>query len=176
MLRPRWLLIGGLLMLIVWFGLNQIQSQTTSNMIGKQAPDWTLNALDGKSVRFADFRGNVILIDLWATWCPPCRQEIPGFIALQKQYAASGLVVIGISLDESATPVKEFVKKNAMNYPVVMGNRTTANLYGDIRGIPTTFLVDRSGKIVNQYVGFHEKSVFETAIQPLLKEKSPVKK
>jgi len=96
------------------------------DIVGKPAPNWTLKNLEGKAVKFSDFSGKVIILDLWATWCPPCRQEIPAFIELQKQYEKKGLVIIGISLDRTKAPVIQFAKKFGINYPVVMGDAQTA--------------------------------------------------
>ncbi|MCL5098027.1 MAG: TlpA family protein disulfide reductase, partial [Candidatus Omnitrophica bacterium] len=110
--------------------------------------------------------------DFWATWCPPCRREIPGFISLQKKYEKDGLMVVGVSLDQGGTDaVKRFIQKNGMNYPVVMGNDRVSADYGNIQAIPTTFVIDRSGKIVSKHVGYEEPSVFEQEIKPLLASK-----
>src|SRR5579859_4532983 len=113
------------------------------------APAWQLNDIDGQSVKLSDFKGKVVILDFWATWCPPCKAEIPGFIALQKQYAAQGLTVVGVSLDTAgASVVKQFMQRVGMNYPVVIGDEKIAGQYGGIEAIPTTFVIDRNGNIV----------------------------
>ncbi|MDI1313575.1 TlpA disulfide reductase family protein, partial [Prosthecobacter sp.] len=105
------------------------------------APEWALPGLDGKTVKLSDFRGKVVVLNFWATWCPPCRREIPDLVALHEKYAEQGLVVIGVSLDEGgATSVKSFVTKAGVKYPVVMGDQETAQAYGGITSIPTTFI------------------------------------
>ncbi len=134
-----------------------------------QAPDFTLPGLDGNSIHLSDYRGKVVILDFWATWCPPCRAEISHFIALQSQYQSKGLEVIGVSLDsEGASVVAPFAKENRINYTLVIGTQEVVEAYGGIRGIPTTFVIDRNGRIVQKYVGYHEQQIFESAIQPLL--------
>ena len=133
------------------------------------APLWTLPDVNGKPVNLADYKGKVVILDFWATWCPPCRAEIPGFIDLQKKYGAQGLVVIGASVDQDGPAVvNAFISQNHMNYPVVMANEDVTKAYGGIEGIPTTFVIDPSGHIVTSYVGGTEESVFEAQIKPLL--------
>ena len=133
------------------------------------APDFSLPSLDGKTVRLSDFHGKVVILDFWATWCPPCRMEIPHFISLYNKYKNKGLEVVGIALDnEGVSAVQPFAQSNGINYALVIGNQKVAQDYGGIRGIPTTFIIDRSGRIVQKYVGYHDEQVFESAVQPLL--------
>lgn len=131
------------------------------------APAFTLPDLNGRPVSLSSFRGKVVVLDFWATWCPPCKREIPDFIALQSTYGAKGLQVVGIALDEP-TAVKSFAAQSRMNYPVLLGTDDIARLYGGITGIPTTFIIDRTGKIVTQFEGFRPKGVFESEIKKLL--------
>jgi peroxiredoxin len=136
------------------------------------APAWELKDVDGKTVKLSDYKGKVVVLDFWATWCPPCRKEIPGFVALQKQYGGQGLVVVGVSLDEDGPAVvKKFMKANAVNYPVVMGTEAVTAAYGGVSSIPTTFVIGRDGTIVSKHVGFAPQSKFEQEILPLLKAK-----
>ena len=117
------------------------------------APAWTLMDLQGKPVSFAQFKGKVVVVDFWATWCGPCRSEIPGYIKLQQKYAKDGLVIVGISLDQAGPAVvKEFVQKQGMNYVVVMGDDNTVSAFGGVDGIPTTFIIDRQGMIRDKKV------------------------
>ena len=114
------------------------------------APDWQLNGPTGKTVKFSDFRGKVVILNFSATWCAPCRLEIPYLIELQKRYGDRGLAVIGVSLDEQGPDVvKEFVKQLGVNYPIVIGNEKITEAYGGIEGIPTTFVIDRQGRVVS---------------------------
>jgi thiol-disulfide isomerase/thioredoxin len=135
------------------------------------APQWELKDLDGKPVKLSDFKGKVVILDFWATWCGPCRMEIPGFVDLQKKYGDQGLVVIGVSLDEGGPEVvRSFMKRQGVNYSVVLGNSKVADDYGGIEGIPTTFIIDRTGAIVSKHVGYVTKERFESEIAPLLKK------
>lgn len=134
----------------------------------RAAPDWRLAGLDGKTVKLSDFKGKVVVLNFWATWCPPCRKEIPDLIALQKKYGKD-LVVVGVSLDENGlAAVKSFVAKNGINYPVVMGDQETASAYGGITAIPTTFVIDRAGNIVGRIDGGADLAGFESAIKAAL--------
>jgi peroxiredoxin len=133
------------------------------------APAWELKDTTGKTVKLSDFKGKVVVLDFWATWCPPCRQEIPGFIDLQKKFADKGLVIVGISLDEKGpSVVTPFITKLGMNYPVVMGTQEVSEKYGDIQAIPTTFVIDRQGNIVAADEGLTGEATFESEIKPLL--------
>lgn len=133
------------------------------------APEWTLNDVDGNPVSFAQFKGKVVVVDFWATWCPPCRVEIPGYIELQEQYAKDDLVIIGVSLDRKGPEVvKSFMEKHGMNYVVVMGNEETVEAFGGFRGIPTTFIIDREGNIRDKKTGSEEKKIFEARLKTYL--------
>jgi cytochrome c biogenesis protein CcmG/thiol:disulfide interchange protein DsbE len=166
----RFLSLAAISLATVWLGgsgslagdINPMASQ-------KSAPNWELTDLAGKTVRAADFQGKVVVLDFWATWCPPCREEIPGFIELQQKYQAQGLAVIGVSVDQAdAGTVKAFAEKLGINYPVVLADAKTPNVY-DIEVLPSTFIIDRAGHIVKQHLGFTPKSEIEAEIKPLLK-------
>ena len=137
----------------------------------KPAPDFQLNDLNGKSIGISALRGKVVLLDFWATWCPPCKAEIPHFKELYTAYQGKGLEVVGISLDQGGPEVvRPFLQGNGVSYPVAMGTDQVVRAYGGIRGIPTTFLIDKKGRIAQKYVGYQDKKVFETEIQSLLAE------
>jgi cytochrome c biogenesis protein CcmG/thiol:disulfide interchange protein DsbE len=131
------------------------------------APAFTLTDISGKSVSLADFKGKVVVLDFWATWCPPCRKEIPDFISIQNEYGSQGVQIVGIALDE-LPKVQAFVRTNGMNYPVLMGNDAITARYGGIEGIPTTFIIDRTGKIAERFEGFRPRETFVAAITRLL--------
>lgn len=137
-----------------------------------KAPDWELQDVDGKIVKSSDFKGKVVILDFWATWCPPCRAEIPSFINLQKKYEKQGLVIIGISSDEESSVVKRFMAANKINYPVVMADSKVSEAFGGVEAIPTTFVINPQGQIVSKHVGLTPESTFEKEIKPLLKSAS----
>ncbi len=138
-------------------------------ILGK-APAWKLKDLQGHEVRAADFKGKIVVIDFWATWCPPCRAEIPGYINLQKKYADKDLVIIGISLDEDgAAAVAPFAKAQGVNYQMLLFNDDVVAAFGGIEGVPTTFLIDREGNIRDKKVGRVAEADYEKRILALLK-------
>jgi peroxiredoxin len=132
------------------------------------APDFTLPTTDGQSLRLSSYRGKVVLLDFWATWCDPCREEIPHFVQLQKNYGDRGLQIIGISMDDSPEPVRPFYQQLHMNYPVVLGTAKTGELFGGILGLPTAFLIDRNGRIDAKHIGATDAAVFEKEIKKLI--------
>ncbi len=137
---------------------------------GSQAPDFSLADLAGENVHLSTYRGKVVLLDFWATWCDPCRDEIPHLVELQNKYGAQGLQIIGVSMDDEPEPVREFYQRFKINYPVVMGNAKTGELYGGILGLPIAFLIGRDGRIRAKHIGATDISVLETEIVNLLRE------
>ena len=144
-----------------------------SNSAGLQhrvAPDFTLPLLEGGQVRLSSSRGKVVLLDFWATWCVPCREETPHFVELQRKYGDRGLQIIGVSMDDSPAPVHTFVQQFQVNYPVVMGTADVGSAYGGVLGLPIAFLIDREGHIRAKHMGATDASVFEKDIASLLTE------
>jgi thiol-disulfide isomerase/thioredoxin len=137
--------------------------------LGKM-PEFKLpSALDGKKVSSKDFKDQVLLITFFATWCPPCRQEIPTLVELQSEYGPKGFSVIGLSVDEKGPKVVvKMIKKDKINYPVLMARGKTARAFGGVVGIPTSFLVDRKGMIVKRYPGYVPKALLEKDIKGIL--------
>ena len=138
------------------------------SLIGKPAPAFALKDITGAPLRLADYRGKVVLVDFWATWCVPCRTEIPHFAKLQTKYASRGFSVIGISLDDAPEPVPPFAKKYGMNYPVAVGDAALAERYGGVLGLPVAFVIDRDGRIRHRYDGVTSAKTFEQAVVALL--------
>ena len=170
MKKRSWIISAALVLFIV-MGLAACRQgmmeggAKSSNM----APNFTLNDLNGKPHTLSSTKGKVVILDFWATWCPPCREEIPHFISLYGKYRRKGLEVIGISLDRGGVePVRSFADTYGINYPILMGDQKVTRDYGGIRSIPTTFIIDRQGRITEKFVGYRSEKVFEDAIKGLL--------
>ena len=132
------------------------------------APEFSLPDLTGQTLDLSAYRGKVVLLDFWATWCDPCREEIPHFVELQAKYRDQGLQIISISMDDGPEPVRGFYQRFHMNYPVAMGNAKIGELYGGVLGLPIAFLIDRNGRIEAKHIGATDVSVFEREIKALL--------
>jgi cytochrome c biogenesis protein CcmG/thiol:disulfide interchange protein DsbE len=134
----------------------------------KPAPDFSLTDLSGRRLSLSEYKGKVVLLNFWATWCDPCRQEIPRFVELQNKYGERGLQVVGVSLDDDAKAVPPFYRQYKMNYPVAVGDAKLAERFGDILGLPVNLLIDRDGRIAARHVGEANIPQVETEIRSLL--------
>lgn len=139
-------------------------TRQTDNYVA--APDFALENLDGDVVRLSDYKGKVVFLNFWATWCPPCRVEIPYFIELVEQYGDDGFVVLGVDLDpRDFSKVPAFVNQQGINYPILYDTKRVSGMYGGIQSIPTTFVINRDGKVVDQIIGSRPKQNFESIIK-----------
>ncbi|MBZ5584209.1 MAG: TlpA family protein disulfide reductase [Acidobacteriia bacterium] len=140
----------------------------------KPAPDFALKDADGRTVRLSDYHGKVVLLDFWATWCDPCKFEIPWFMDMQRRQKDRGFAVLGVSMDDAGwETVKPFVTRMGVNYRVLMGNDEAAQLYGGVDALPTTFLIDRQGRIAAVHVGLGNRKDFEDGVEQLLEAPAP---
>ena len=132
--------------------------------------NFTLKDMNGKDVALSWYKGDVILLDFWATWCGPCKIEIPGFVDLYARYEPRGFVVLGVSIDDTIAKLKPFATQFKMNYPVLvgLGRDDLQDAFGPLLGYPTSFLISRDGKICTQHTGLVPKEQFEREIQTLL--------
>ncbi len=136
--------------------------------MNRRAPEFARKDLAGKSVDLKNFRGKVVLLNFWATWCAPCQLEMPAFAAWQRQYGPDGLQVIGISMDDDATPVVGLVAKLKLNYPVLMGDANLGRQYGGVLGLPLTYLIDRDGVVRARFQGETDLKTIERRLQTIL--------
>ena len=144
-------------------------SLVAGQIVGKPAPDFTLKTLDGKTLTLSDLRGKTVVLNFWATWCPPCKVELPWFVDLQKQYGPQGLQIVGISEDEGGKDkVVQFVKEMGVNYTIAVDDSSVSPKYGDVEDLPTTFYIDRNGKIVAFAMGLLDRSEIEQKMKAAL--------
>lgn len=156
------------ILIVAFAGIAVWSSKRSRTKQKTLAPDFTLPQLDGRQLSLSSYRGKAVLLDFWATWCVPCREETPHFVELQQKYGDRGLQIIGVSMDDSADPVGPFVAQFHVNYPIVMGTAKTGEQYGGVLGLPIAFLIDREGHIVSKHVGATDAAVFDREIVQML--------
>jgi len=137
------------------------------------APDFARTDLAGHRLRLSDYRGKVVLLNFWATWCEPCLAEIQTFSRWQRQYGADRLQVVGVSMDDDPAVVVDAVRRYQVAYPVLMGDERLGDLYGGVLGLPLSYLIDSSGHVVARYQGEPKLSELETRLQALLAVRRP---
>ena len=171
------LLLAIVVSLMLAFGLHLSTSRSErttpipDKMKGQLAPEFELASLDGKTVRLADYRGKAVLLNFWATWCEPCKIEMPWFVDLQKEYGPEGLQVVGIAMDDaSQQDIAKFAHDLGVNYPILVGKDAVGEAYGGIPFLPSTFYIGRDGKVVDKVFGLKSKSEIEDNIKKALAE------
>ncbi len=141
---------------------------------GQEAPDFALERMNGETFRLSDHRGEVVVVNFWATWCPPCRMEIPGFVELQEEFGEEGLTFVGVSLDEGGFEVvRPFAEEMGINYPLVVDDGTVASRFGGVPALPTTFVVGPEGTVQFARPGFLPEAELRIRLEPLLKNATP---
>ena len=136
----------------------------------KTAPAFVRNDLSGQKISLENYRGKVVLLDFWATWCAGCQVELPQFAAWQKKYGAQGFSVLAVSMDDSVAPVRKTVRSLRLNFPVVMGDAQLGDQYGGLLGLPVTYLIDRKGKILATFKGESDLNAMEHQVQAALRQ------
>ncbi len=151
----------------------EIRLSATDN-VGRIAPDFELPTLDGGKLKLSGYRGKAVLLNFWATWCGPCRIEMPWFVKLEKQYGDQGFQVIGVALDtDSRRSVVKFAKQMGVNYPIAIGSDTVSDLYGGVEALPSSFYIDRNGRIIQQVSGLISYGEIERSIRKALESPPP---
>ena len=146
-------------------------SSDSLDVAGKPAPDFTLQSLDGKNVQLSSYKGQAVLLNFWATWCGPCKIEMPWFVELQKEYGPQGLQIVGVAMDDASTEdITKFVKEMGVNYTILLGKEAVGQEYGGVNVLPTTFFIDRDGKIVAREFGLQSRSLFVDNIKKALSQ------
>jgi len=144
-------------------------ANSSSSLQGKLAPDFTLTSLDGKTVHLSDYRGKAVLLNFWATWCEPCKIEMPWFVEMQKEYGAQGLQILGVAMDDaSPKDISDFAKQMGVNYPIVVGKDSVGDAYGGVQFLPATFYVGRDGKVVDKVFGLKGRGEIQDYIKKAL--------
>jgi peroxiredoxin len=158
------------LMLVVGLRLARRTRQASiPQMKGDMAPDFALQSLDGKTVRLSDYRGKAVLLNFWATWCAPCKIEMPWFVELQKQYGAEGLQILGVAMDDaSPKDIADFAKEMGVNYPVLLGKEAVGDAYGGVQFLPESFYIDRNGKVLDKAFGLKGRGEIEDGIKKII--------
>jgi thiol-disulfide isomerase/thioredoxin len=164
-------------MLVVGFrSARHRQNPPADQMKGGLAPDFTLQSLEGQTVRLSDYRGKAVLLNFWATWCGPCKIEMPWFVELQKQYGPAGLQILGVVTMDDSSPgdVAKFAKELGVNYPVLMGKEAVEDAYGGVEYLPESFYIDRNGKVLDKVFGLKGRAEIEDSVKKILASGSAV--
>ncbi|MFP4228559.1 MAG: peroxiredoxin family protein [Salinivenus sp.] len=166
------LLVTGGLGVLVLSEQPDSPATSTNDDTSATAPDFSLETLDGDTFRLSDYRGDVVVLNFWATWCPPCRQEIPDFVSLQQDLGDQGLQFVGVALERDAGPdeVRDFAEEMNINYPIGMGDGSIAEKYGGVRGLPMTFVIGPEGTIQKHIPGMTTEERLRPVLESLLEE------
>ena len=150
---------------MIWQFRHKSEKPRSSN------PEFSLKDLNGAAVDSANYKGKVVLVDFWATWCVPCREEIPHFVEWQKQYGEQGLQVVGLSMDDTMSPVRTYVAEHAMQYPVAMADDKTIAAFGGVLGLPVNVLIGRDGKVITKHAGVTDIAALQKEVEQALAAK-----
>jgi thiol-disulfide isomerase/thioredoxin len=165
--------VGALVVVMLFAGIRIARNNRVNRagraVMGEVAPDFALNSLDGTSVKLSSLRGKAVLLNFWATWCGPCKVEMPWFVELQREYGPQGFQIVGVAMDDASTDdIAKFAKEMGVNYPILLGKETVALSYGGVNVLPTTFFLDRNGKVIAREFGLQSRSVFVDHIKDAL--------
>jgi len=166
--------VGALVVVMLFAGIrtarnNRANGPANGQLMGSVAPDFELPSLDGKDLRLSSLRGKAVLLNFWATYCGPCKVEMPWFVELQKEYGPQGFQIVGVAMDDASTDdIAKFAKDMGVNYPILLGKESVGLSYGGVNVLPTTFFLDRNGKVIAREFGLQSRSVFVDHIKEAL--------
>lgn len=155
-------------MCVILSFLSAAFAQPRSGLVNKSAPEFVRSDLSGRQIDLKSYRGKVILLNFWATWCAPCQVELPRFESWQNEYGPQGLQVLAVSMDDADAPVKRTVRRLHLSFPVLMGDARLAEAYGGVLGLPITFLIDRNGIVVARIKGETDLNKLESQVKTLI--------
>jgi thiol-disulfide isomerase/thioredoxin len=159
---PKILTYGAVIVCLAALAGYSLRSKPPSTALSQPAPQFSLSNLEGKQVGLTDFANKIIVVDFWATWCGPCREEIPQLNKLYEDYRGKGFEIVGISMDtDDPASIKQFTKDLRMEYTVVIGNDNVAQDFGGVMGLPTKFIIDRKGNIIKKFTGYSPSVIRE---------------
>jgi len=168
--------VGALIAVMLFAGIQIARNNrrpVNGQLLGTTAPDFDLPDLDGKTMKLSSLRGKAVLLNFWATYCGPCKVEMPWFVELQKEYGPQGFQIIGVAMDDASTEdIAKFAKDMDVNYPILLGKESVGLSYGGVNVLPTTFFLDRHGKVIAREFGLQSRSVFVDHIKEALGEGS----
>jgi thiol-disulfide isomerase/thioredoxin len=168
--------IAALVAAMLFAGIRLTRNQRANapakgQLIGNLAPDFELPTLDGNNLKLSDLRGKAVLLNFWATYCGPCKVEMPWFVELQKEYGSQGFQIVGVAMDDASTEdIAKFAKELGVNYPILIGKESVADAYGGVSVLPTTFFLDRDGKLIAREFGLQSRSVFVDHIKKAMSQ------
>ncbi|MGA2005086.1 MAG: TlpA disulfide reductase family protein [Terriglobales bacterium] len=166
--------VGALVAVMLFAGLriarnNRANGPANGQLMGAVAPDFELQSIEGANLKLSSLRGKAVLLNFWATYCGPCKIEMPWFVELQKQYGPQGFQIVGVAMDDASTDdIKKFAQEMGVNYPILLGKEAVGLSYGGVNVLPTTFFLDRNGKIIFREFGLQSRSVFVDHIKQTL--------
>src|ERR1035441_697377 len=168
--------VGALVAVMLFAGIriarnSRANGPANGQLMGAIAPDFELASLDGGNVKLSSLRGKAVLLNFWATYCGPCKVEMPWFVELQKEYGPQGFQIVGVAMDDASTEdIAKFTKEMGVNYPILLGKESVSETYGGVGVLPTTFFIDRDGKLIAREFGLQSRSVFVDHIKKALSQ------
>jgi peroxiredoxin len=166
--------VGALVTVMLFAGIrnarnNGVNRPKNGQLVGQPAPDFELQSVNGSKLKLSDLRGKAVLLNFWATYCGPCKIEMPWFVELQRQFGPQGFQIVGVAMDDASTDdIAKFAKDMGVNYPILLGKESVGLSYGGVNVLPTTFFLDRSGKVIAREFGLQSRSVFVDHIKEAL--------